>query len=164
MTNSIVDAGVSSTTCNTVVILEISNGLLIWKFESKKCARGLKYILILLLCNEYEILVIFDYWTFAILNHIWQNLSTNDLVIITKEYHIIVTDFRSRRWRSSLTCVCRVILKHLPQLLRSHIRSFGSLGQLLKIPPCLHKNVIVRGGEACPCTWQHTTTTTPHGG
>ena len=29
-------------------------------------------------------------------------------------------------------CVCRVTFKHLPQPLRSHIRSFGTLGQLLK--------------------------------
>ena len=28
--------------------------------------------------------------------------------------------------------VCRVTFKHLPQLLRSHIESFGTLGQLLK--------------------------------
>ena len=31
--------------------------------------------------------------------------------------------------------VCRVTFKHLPQPLRSHIQSFGTLGQLLKIPP-----------------------------
>ena len=31
--------------------------------------------------------------------------------------------------------VCRVTLKHVLQPLRSHIRSFGTLGQLLKIPP-----------------------------
>ena len=30
------------------------------------------------------------------------------------------------------TCVCRVTFKHLPQPLRSHIQSFGTLGQLLK--------------------------------
>ena len=29
-------------------------------------------------------------------------------------------------------CVCRVTFKHLPQPLRSHIQSFGTLGQLLK--------------------------------
>ena len=31
--------------------------------------------------------------------------------------------------------VCRVTFKHLPQPLRSHFRSFGTLGQLFKIPP-----------------------------
>ena len=30
------------------------------------------------------------------------------------------------------TRVCRVTFKHLPQPLRSHIRSFGTLGQLFK--------------------------------
>ena len=32
----------------------------------------------------------------------------------------------------SATCVCRVTFKHLPQPLRSHIRSFGTIKQLLK--------------------------------
>ena len=31
--------------------------------------------------------------------------------------------------------VCRVTFKYLPQPLRSNIRSFGSLGQFLEIPP-----------------------------
>jgi hypothetical protein len=31
--------------------------------------------------------------------------------------------------------VCRVIFKHLPQPLQSHSLSFGTLGQLFKIPP-----------------------------
>ena len=65
-------------------------------------------------------------------------------------------NFRSRRRGSSLTVctrltvrssphrherkfsgarVCRVTFKHLPQPLRSHIRSFGTIGQLFKIPP-----------------------------
>ena len=35
------------------------------------------------------------------------------------------------------TSVCRVTFKHLPQPLRSHIRSFETLGQLLK---CSKKN------------------------
>ena len=30
--------------------------------------------------------------------------------------------------------VCIVTFKHLPQLLKSHIRSFGTLGQLLRFP------------------------------
>ena len=33
------------------------------------------------------------------------------------------------------TRVCRVTFKQFPQPLRSHIRSFGTLGQHLKIPP-----------------------------
>ena len=28
--------------------------------------------------------------------------------------------------------ICRVTFKHLPHFLRSHIRSFGTIGQLLK--------------------------------
>ena len=47
-------------------------------------------------------------------------------------------------------CVCRVTFKHLPQPLRSHIRSFGTLGQLLKIPPCPPKDVIVGGVGRVP--------------
>ena len=43
------------------------------------------------------------------------------------------------------THVCRVTFKHLPQPLRSHIRSFGTIGQLLKIPPFPPKNIIVWG-------------------
>ena len=35
-------------------------------------------------------------------------------------------------WKFSGTCVCRVTFKHLPKPLRSHIRSFGTLGELLK--------------------------------
>jgi hypothetical protein len=42
-----------------------------------------------------------------------------------------------------------VTFKHLPQPLRSHIRSFGTLGQLLKIPPCPPKYVIVQGVPEC---------------
>jgi hypothetical protein len=65
-------------------------------------------------------------------------------------------NFSSRRWGSSLTVcarlnvcssphrhkrkffgtrVCRVTFKHLPQPLRSHILSFGTIGQIFKIPP-----------------------------
>jgi hypothetical protein len=40
---------------------------------------------------------------------------------------------RTRKF--SGTGVCRVTFKHLPQPLRCYIRSFGTLGQLLKIPP-----------------------------
>ena len=55
-----------------------------------------------------------------------------------------ILNFRQRRWGSSLsaphrhqrkfsgTRVCRVTFKHLPQPLKSHIRSFRNLGQLLK--------------------------------
>ena len=67
-----------------------------------------------------------------------------------------IKKFCSRRWGSSLLglrmqdpplspqstwvdifgkCVCWVTFKHLPEPLRSLIRSFRTLGQLLKIPP-----------------------------
>jgi hypothetical protein len=36
-----------------------------------------------------------------------------------------------------------VTIKHLPQPLSSHIRSFGTLGQLFKIPPFPPKYVIL---------------------
>jgi hypothetical protein len=40
-----------------------------------------------------------------------------------------------------IASVCKVAFKHLPQPLRSHIQSFGTLGQLLKIPPfCTQKS------------------------
>ena len=38
-------------------------------------------------------------------------------------------------------CVWKVTLKHLPQPLRSHIRSFGTLGQLFKISPFTAQNL-----------------------
>jgi hypothetical protein len=41
--------------------------------------------------------------------------------------------------------VCRVPFKHLPQPIRSYIQSFGTLGQLLKLPPCPPKSVKVQG-------------------
>ena len=41
----------------------------------------------------------------------------------------------------SSTCVCRVTFKHLPQTLSSHIRSFGTLGQLLKFSKKTLKNL-----------------------
>jgi hypothetical protein len=74
----------------------------------------------------------------------------------TRETNNNTKDFRSRRWGSSLTIcarstvrssphrhkrkfsaarVCRVTFKHLPQPIQSQIRSFGTLGQLFKIPP-----------------------------
>ena len=77
-------------------------------------------------------------------------------------------NFRSCRWGSSLTVcarltvrvsphqhewkffaahVCRVTFKHLPQPLRSYIRSFRTLGQLLKTPPF---QLIVRGERGVP--------------
>ena len=43
--------------------------------------------------------------------------------------------------------VCSVTFKHLPQPLRSHIRSFGALGQLLKISPFSAHSV---GGKGVP--------------
>ena len=43
--------------------------------------------------------------------------------------------------------VCRVTFKHLPQPLRSHIQSFGTLGQLLKIPPFSAHSAVGRGGS-----------------
>ena len=76
-------------------------------------------------------------------------------------------NFRLRRWGSSLRglrtldpppgppstwveIVRRTCLQshpHLPQPLRSHIRSFGTLGQLLKIPPF---SVHSAGGRGVP--------------
>jgi hypothetical protein len=41
--------------------------------------------------------------------------------------------------------LAHLTFKHLPQPLRSHILSFGSLGQLFKIPPFPPKNRLVRG-------------------
>ena len=43
--------------------------------------------------------------------------------------------FMGYAWYPWLARVCKVIFKYLPQPLRSHIWSFGTLGQLLKIPP-----------------------------
>ena len=43
-----------------------------------------------------------------------------------------------------------VTFKHLPQPLRSQIRSFGTLGQLFKIHPFLPEYVIVRGVGGVP--------------
>jgi hypothetical protein len=47
-------------------------------------------------------------------------------------------NFVSRRWGSSRKFagvrVCRVTFKQLPQPLKSHILSFGNLGQLFKLP------------------------------
>jgi hypothetical protein len=80
-------------------------------------------------------------------------------------------NFRSRRWGSSLTicarltvrssphrhkwtffgaCVCRVTFKHLPQPLRSHILSFGTIGQLFKIPPFSAQKSHSAGGRGDP--------------
>ena len=44
----------------------------------------------------------------------------------------------------------KVAFKHLPQPLRSHIRSFGTLGQLLKIPPLSTPCIVVQGGRVGP--------------
>ena len=84
---------------------------------------------------------------------------------------LIYRYFRWRRWGSSLLglrtldpplrppstpadffCghVCKVAFKHLPKPLRSHIRNFGTLGQLLKIPPCPLKTCIVQGVWGSP--------------
>ena len=89
-------------------------------------------------------------------------------LIVCEGIHL---NFRSRRWGSSLTvcarltvrssphrherkfstsCVCRVTSKHLPQPLRSHIRSFGTLGQLFKIPPFSAQKSHSAGGRGGP--------------
>ena len=47
-------------------------------------------------------------------------------------------------------CVCRVTFKHLLQPLRSHIRSFGTLGQLFKIPPLSAQICHSAGGRGGP--------------
>ena len=80
-------------------------------------------------------------------------------------------NFRSRRWGSSLTVcarmtvrssphrhkrkfssarVCRVTFKHLPQPLRSHIRSFGTLRQLFKKPTFSAQKSHSAGGRGGP--------------
>ena len=95
-----------------------------------------------------------DYW-------IWRQ----GVVIFIKPFR----NFRSRRWgprsrvraRGTLrsaphwhwrnfsgTRVCRVAFKHLPQPLRSHIRSFRSLRRFLNFCPTHY--VIVRGGGWSP--------------
>ena len=82
--------------------------------------------------------------------------------IFSYKHGIIVENFRSRRWGSSLTVcaclmvrsfphqherkfsgahVCRVTFKHLPQPLRSHTWSPGILGQLLKLTPYVRPNI-----------------------
>ena len=79
--------------------------------------------------------------------------------------------FHSRCWGSSLTVcarlticlslhrherkysgahVCRVTFKHLPQAHRNHIRSFGALGQLFKIPPLSAQKCHSAGGRGVP--------------
>ena len=50
----------------------------------------------------------------------------------------------------SAESICRVTFKHLAQPLISHIRSLGTLGQLLKITPCPPKDVKVRGVGRVP--------------
>jgi hypothetical protein len=46
--------------------------------------------------------------------------------------------------------VCRVTFKHLPQPLRSHIRSFRTLGQFFKIPPLSAQICHSAGGRGGP--------------
>ena len=46
--------------------------------------------------------------------------------------------------------VCRVTFKQLPQPLRSHIQSFGTLGQLLKIPTLSAQICHSAGGRGGP--------------
>ena len=79
--------------------------------------------------------------------------------------------FHSHRWGSSITIcacltvrlsphqnerkfpgarVCRVTCKHLPQPLRSHILSFGTLGQIFKIPPFSAQKSHSAGGRGGP--------------
>jgi hypothetical protein len=48
------------------------------------------------------------------------------------------------------TRVCRVTFKHLPQPLQSHIRSFGTIGQLFKIPPFSAQKSHSKGGRGGP--------------
>ena len=48
---------------------------------------------------------------------------------------------RSAHARPSAQSPIKVTFKHLPQPLRSHIQSFGTLGQLLKIPPFVRTNI-----------------------
>jgi hypothetical protein len=85
-----------------------------------------------------------------------------------EQYYI---NFRSRRWGSSITAcarltvhssphgherkfsgarVCRVTFKHLPQPLRIHILSFGTLGQIFKIPPFSAQKSHSAGGRGVP--------------
>ena len=85
--------------------------------------------------------------------------------------HLFNVNFRSRRWGSSPTVcarltvrssphrnerkffgarVCRVTFKHLPQPIRSHILSFGTLGQLFKIPPFSAQKSHSAGGRGVP--------------
>ena len=52
--------------------------------------------------------------------------------------------------------VCRVALKHLPQLLTSHVQSIRTLGQLLKTHP--FEPILLNLGEGytgspCPCRY-----------
>jgi hypothetical protein len=49
----------------------------------------------------------------------------------------------------TLSC-CRVTFKHLPQPHRRHIQSFGTLGQLLKMPPFSSQNYHSDRGRGCP--------------
>jgi hypothetical protein len=81
-------------------------------------------------------------------------------------------NFRSCRWGSSLTVcarltvhssphrnertfsgarVCRITFKHLPQPLRSHIFSFGTIGKDFKIPPFSAQKTHSAGGRGGPC-------------
>jgi hypothetical protein len=90
---------------------------------------------------------------------------TNILLRLDRE------NFHSRRWGSSLTIcayltacssphrheqkfsgarVCIVTFKHLLQLLRSHILSFGTPGQLFKIPPFSAQKSHSAGGKGDP--------------
>jgi hypothetical protein len=61
----------------------------------------------------------------------------------------LVPPYRHER-KFSGACVSRVTFKHLPQAFRSHILSFGTLGQLFEIPPFPPKNRIVRGVGGVP--------------
>jgi hypothetical protein len=63
------------------------------------------------------------------------------LQFVNSKYQIIFTDFHELKF--SGIRVCRVTFKHLPQPLRSHILSFGTLVQLFKIHPFPPKNRIV---------------------
>jgi hypothetical protein len=53
-------------------------------------------------------------------------------------------------WKFFAARVCRVTFKHLPQPLQSHILSFGTLGQLFRIPPFSAKKLHSEGGRGGP--------------
>jgi hypothetical protein len=57
--------------------------------------------------------------------------------------------FENEKWKYGAR-VSRVTFKHLPQHLRSHILSFGTIGQLFKIPPFSAQNFYNALGRGVP--------------